>query len=72
MNDKLPPPDGYETWLDYAVLWMPTRLFHVDVVAAEHDDERHGWPANTTRAEMVASAQRELRELRKAAGAGDG
>jgi len=52
------PPDGYETWLDYAVANMPTRDLHLESVVSDKPVQRE---------EMRAAARAELDALRDGA-----
>jgi hypothetical protein len=58
-SDLVPPPDGYLTWLDFAVETFDTRGLWVEsLIAEERDDDRDA---------MREAARTELRLLRAAA-----
>jgi hypothetical protein len=59
-----PPPDGYATWLDYAVDTMDTRLPQLEQTMQEGAPEH-------SRESMRQAVQAELATLRKLAGSGD-
>ncbi len=55
----IPPPDGYPTWLDFAVETFDTRGLWVErLLAEDRDDDRDA---------MREAARTELRSLRAAA-----
>lgn len=62
MEDRPPPPDGYSSWLDYAVATMDTRSLQIEQLL-----EDDGEPISRDAAR--AAAQAELDELRRRAGA---
>lgn len=71
-SDRLAPPKGYASWLDYAIATMDTRdLYNMHTLTCEDDElpeeSRSPWPASTTRADMRQAATDELDELRLAA-----
>jgi hypothetical protein len=59
-----PPPDGYATWLDYAVDTMDTRSPQLDQMLQENAPEH-------SRESMRQAVQAELAQLRWLAGFGD-
>lgn len=59
-----PPPDGYSTWLDYAVDTMDTRMPQLERLMQEVAPEH-------SRESMRQAAQAELSQLRRLAGFGD-
>jgi len=59
----VPPPQGYTTWLDYAVGTMDTRQPYLEQLLTESDLE-------LTREAMRQAVQAELATLRKLAGLG--
>jgi hypothetical protein len=59
-----PPPDGYATWLDYAVDTMDTRSPQLDQMLQENAPEH-------SRESMRRAVQAELASLRKLAGLED-
>lgn len=59
MKPKLPPPEGYSSWLDYATRNMDTRSLYNELRFGEQKQ----WPKGTTREEMRKSARAELAEL---------
>jgi len=56
----LKPPPGYSSWLEYAVISMPTRSLFLDQIG----DTSH-WGRDVQRWEMEAAAQAELEEWRR-------
>lgn len=54
----LRPPDGYDSWLDYAVEEMPTRELFLESCLVET------WGRVVQRHEFIDAAQEELRALR--------
>jgi hypothetical protein len=56
-----PPPDGYATWLDYAVTTMDTRMPQLDQIMQESAIEH-------SREAMSQAVQAELAYLRRLAG----
>jgi len=58
VKQPLPPPEGYDTWLDYAVINMPTRDLYLRAI-----DEGE----SITRNDMRDAVEAELRALRAAA-----
>jgi len=59
MAEKLPPPSGWDTWLDYAAEEMGTRMLFLENCDNEH------WPGKDVQPEdMKDAAREELRELR--------
>lgn len=62
--DAPPPPDGYATWLDYAVDKIDTRSPYLDQCMAENATDH-------TRESMRQAVQAELAQLRKLAGLGN-
>ena len=63
MKPTLPPPEGYATWLDYAVKGMDTRSLYLDLCVEGRSE--------VSREDMRAAVEQELRELRAAAGVPD-
>ena len=58
-HDRVPPPDGYPSWLDFAVETFDTRGLWVErLITEERDDDRDA---------MREAARTELRSLRAAA-----
>ena len=60
MFHRPPPPEGYASWLDYAVSTMDSRSVELRYLLA--DDEQK-W----TRYDMEVAVREELAELRKLA-----
>ncbi|MCX4164580.1 MULTISPECIES: hypothetical protein [Paraburkholderia] len=61
-----PPPEGFSTWLDYAVFNMDTRsVWHEFLFSADPDLK------NFNRDEIQRAAEQELRMLRARAGVPD-
>lgn len=52
----VPPPDGYDSWLDYAVASMDTRRLYLESIADGRDHSRE---------DMRESAASELAALRE-------
>lgn len=67
MTEHIKPPEGYDTWLDYAVATMDTREAFLEGIES-------GWWGNATpqREVMRKSALAELAALRSRAAQGDG
>jgi hypothetical protein len=63
----LPPPDGYNSWLDYAVEQFDTRQPWLESLVETWIDEN---AVELDRTEIRESARVELRALREAARAG--
>ena len=59
-KESLNPPPGYSSWLEYAVISMPTRSLFLD----KSGDTSH-WGRDVQRWEMEAAAQAELEECRR-------
>ena len=60
MVKHLKPPEGYDSWLDYAIATMDTRtLYNISI-----DSDFANWGREITREEMVEAAKEELRNLR--------
>ena len=53
------PPEGYDTWLDYAVDFMPTRDLYLQSIGGEN------WGRTVERSEMREAAKKELDDLRR-------
>jgi len=62
MTQRLLPPPGYASWIDYAVENMETRSLELEAL---FDGEKH-WPQGTTREQMRQAVQAELAEIRQA------
>ena len=62
MADKLKPPKGYKTWLDYAVATVDVHRLELEAIT---DDDDAALMAVPSRDEMRAAARAELDELRK-------
>lgn len=62
MNGKVPPPYGYETWLDYAVEAFDARL-----IAAGRLFEEGAQPSSWAAEDFREAARQELRDLRSIA-----
>lgn len=62
MTQRLIPPPGYASWIDYAVENMETRSLELENL---FDGEKH-WPQGTTREQMHQAVQAELAEIRQA------
>lgn len=60
---KLRPPEGFATWLDYAIEYMETRTLYLDMCVFGGSD--------ISREDMKAAVEQELRDLRLAAGVPD-
>lgn len=58
MSKKIPPPEGFQSWLDYAVETFNTRQEEVNRALA-------GEPDPPWREEMRDAAREELRQLRR-------
>lgn len=65
MRMSVPPPEGFATWLDYAVATLDTRSVEVERLYAEDD------AVVPTRQQIQQAAKDELHALRKAAGLED-
>ena len=61
--DCLRPPEGYSSWLDYALDCLDTRSLEQEEAMNDNPDELH-WPAGTTREQWREAAKAELGELR--------
>jgi hypothetical protein len=59
MKKSISPPEGYGSWLDYAVQTMDTRTVEINQLFSDE--------ISPTRQEMQEAAQVELQELRKMA-----
>ena len=58
MKSKLKPPEGYASWLHYAVSTMDTRSLHIESIV-----DNNWWGRIVQRAEMQDAAEKELEEL---------
>lgn len=63
---RLRPPEGFSSWLDYALDGLDTRSLEQDEALQDKPEALH-WPAGTTRAQMREAAQAELKAFRAAA-----
>lgn len=61
----LPPPKGYATWLDYAVINMSTRELDLDHMWGNQPQ----WPEDVERSDFEAAAEAELAEVRRTSAA---
>ena len=53
MKTKLKPPEGFDSWLDYAVASMDTRQLYLSTLA---DDNSGHWGKIVSRDEMSEAA----------------
>ena len=63
-SERLAPPKGHASWLDYAIETMETRELFLEVCWGESP-----WPDGTQRDDMRQAAKDELEELRRRAAA---
>ena len=56
---KLKPPQGFDSWLDYAVATLDTRTLWVEAAFGSGY-----WPEDTEREDFREAAEQELKELR--------
>lgn len=61
--NRLCPPPGYASWLDYAVDCMDTRSLEQQELWIDDPAQRH-WPEGATREQMQQAVTDELAELR--------
>ena len=58
---QIKPPEGFDSWLDYAIATMDTRSLINDHLWRGGDD----WPENVDRSMFRESAKAELQALRE-------
>lgn len=64
MSKKIPPPEGYDSWLDYALDTFDTRQIETNMA---FEQIANGGGDSPTRDEIQDAAREELRELRRLA-----